>query len=90
MPQQASDVTYWIAFTAGILSINQLGEVHPDAKVRLTVLLHTLCFIFGFSVNFIQLGAIASITSGQIQATRRLPLERTLEACPDFCLTAQP
>ncbi len=59
MLQQASDVTYWIAFTAGILSFKQFGEAHPDAKVRLTVLLHTICFIFGLSVSFIRLGAIA-------------------------------
>jgi len=86
--QQTADITYWIAFTAGILSFvspcvlplipsyltyitglsfNQLDEAHPGARVRLTVLLHTLCFIFGFSVIFILLGAIAGIASSQIQ-----------------------
>ena len=87
MLQQASDITYWIAFTAGVLSFaspcvlplipsyltyitglsfSQLDE-HPDAKVRLTVLLHSLCFILGFSVIFILLGAIAGIASSNIQ-----------------------
>lgn len=92
MLQQAADITYWIAFTAGILSFvspcvlplipsyltyitglsfDQLDEEHPDAKVRLTVVLHVLCFILGFSVIFILLGAIAGIASGQIQALLR-------------------
>jgi cytochrome c-type biogenesis protein len=90
------DITYWIAFTAGILSFvspcvlplipsyltyitglsfNQLDDAHPGARVRLTVLLHTLCFIFGFSVVFILLGAIAGIASGQIQALLREGLD---------------
>jgi len=77
--QQTADITYWIAFTAGILSFaspcvlplipsyltyitglsfSQLDDEHPDAKVRLTVLLHTLCFILGFSAVFILLGAL--------------------------------
>lgn len=96
MLQQTADITYWIAFTAGILSFvspcvlplipsyltyitglsfNQLDEAHPGAKVRLTVLLHTLCFIFGFSAIFILLGAIAGIASGQIQAFLREGLD---------------
>jgi cytochrome c-type biogenesis protein len=86
--QQASEITYWIAFSAGILSFaspcvlplipsyltyitglsfSQLEDEHPNAKVRLTVLLHSLCFIFGFSVVFILLGAIAGIASSNIQ-----------------------
>lgn len=92
MLQQAADITYWIAFTAGILSFvspcvlplipsyltyitglsfDQLDEEHPDAKIRLSVVLHVLCFILGFSVIFILLGAIAGIASGQIQALLR-------------------
>ncbi len=88
MLQQTSEITYWIAFTAGILSFaspcvlplipsyltyitglsfSQLDDEHPDAKVRLTVLLHSLCFILGFSVIFILLGAIAGIASSNIQ-----------------------
>lgn len=96
MLQQTADITYWIAFTAGILSFvspcvlplipsyltyitglsfNQLDEAHPGARVRLTVLLHTLCFIFGFSLIFILLGAIAGIASSQIQAFLREGLD---------------
>ncbi|PLX96169.1 MAG: cytochrome C biogenesis protein [Desulfuromonas sp.] len=94
--QQTADITYWIAFTAGILSFaspcvlplipsyltyitglsfSQLDEEHPDAKVRLTVLLHSLCFIFGFSVIFILLGAIAGIASSQLESFLREGLD---------------
>lgn len=96
MLQQTSEITYWIAFTAGILSFaspcvlplipsyltyitglsfSQLESEHPNAKVRLTVLLHSLCFIFGFSVVFILLGAIAGIASSNIQYYLREGLE---------------
>lgn len=96
MLQQTADITYWIAFTAGILSFaspcvlplipsyltyitglsfSQLDEEHPDAKVRLTVLLHSLCFIFGFSVIFILLGAIAGIASSQLESFLREGLD---------------
>ena len=96
MLQQTADITYWIAFTAGILSFvspcilplipsyltyitglsfTQLDEAHPAAKVRLTVFLHTLCFVLGFSAIFILLGAIAGIASGQIEAFLREGLD---------------
>lgn len=96
MLQQTTDITYWIAFTAGTLSFaspcvlplipsyltyitglsfSQLDEAHPNAKVRLTVVLHSLCFIFGFSAIFILLGAIAGIASSQIEAYLREGLE---------------
>jgi len=86
--QDASQITYWIAFTAGILSFaspcvlplipsyltyitglsfSQLEDAHPKAKVRVTVLLHSLCFIIGFSVVFVLLGAIAGIASSKFQ-----------------------
>ena len=92
MLQQTAEITYWLAFTAGILSFaspcvlplipsyltyitglsfGQLDEEHPTAQVRLTVLLHSLCFIAGFSVVFILLGAIAGIASNNIQAYLR-------------------
>lgn len=94
--QQTVEITYWIAFTAGILSFaspcvlplipsyltyitglsfHQLEEAHPTAKVRLTVLLHSLCFILGFSVVFVLLGAIAGIASSKFQAHLREGLE---------------
>jgi len=82
------DLTYWIAFTAGILSFfspcvlplipsyltyitglsfGQLQESHPTAKVRLTVMLHSLAFIAGFSTVFIGLGALAGVASSAFQ-----------------------
>lgn len=87
-----ADVTFWIAFTAGILSFfspcvlplipsyityitglsfGQLKEAHPTAKVRLTVLLHSLTFIAGFSLVFISLGAIAGVASSAFQTHLR-------------------
>ena len=94
--QQAANITYWIAFTAGILSFvspcvlplipsyltyitglsfKQLDEEHPTAKVRMTVLLHSICFIIGFSVVFVLLGAIAGIASSNFQSHLREGLE---------------
>ncbi len=86
--QQAAEITYWIAFTAGILSFaspcvlplipsyltyitglsfSQLEDAHPNAKVRVTVILHSLCFILGFSIVFVLLGAIAGVASSKFQ-----------------------
>jgi cytochrome c-type biogenesis protein len=94
--QQAANITYWIAFTAGILSFvspcvlplipsyltyitgwsfKQLDEAHPTAKVRMTVLLHSICFIIGFSVVFVLLGAIAGVASHKFQTHLREGLE---------------
>ena len=94
--QQAANITYWIAFTAGILSFvspcvlplipsyltyitglsfKQLDDAHPTAKVRITVLLHSICFIIGFSVIFVLLGAIAGIASSKFQTHLREGLE---------------
>ena len=94
--QQTANITYWIAFTAGILSFvspcvlplipsyltyitglsfKQLDEEHPTAKVRMTVLLHSFCFIVGFSVVFVLLGAIAGIASSKFQTHLREGLE---------------
>lgn len=94
--QQAAEITYWIAFTAGILSFaspcvlplipsyltyitglsfSQLEAAHPNAKVRLTVLLHSICFILGFTVVFVLLGAIAGIASNRFQLYLREGLE---------------
>lgn len=85
---QPSEISYWIAFTAGVLSFvspcvlplipsyltyitglsfGQLQEAHPNAKVRLTVLGHSLCFILGFTVVFVLLGAIAGIASSNFE-----------------------
>jgi cytochrome c-type biogenesis protein len=87
-----SDITIWIAFTAGILSFfspcvlplipsyityitglsfGQLKEAHPSTKVRVTVLLHSLTFIAGFSAVFISLGAVAGVASSAFQTHMR-------------------
>jgi cytochrome c-type biogenesis protein len=87
-----SDITIWIAFTAGILSFfspcvlplipsyityitglsfGQLKEAHPSTKVRVTVLLHSLTFIAGFSAVFIGLGAVAGVASSAFQTHMR-------------------
>jgi cytochrome c-type biogenesis protein len=94
--QQTADITYWIAFTAGVLSFvspcvlplipsyltyitglsfKQLDDEHPTAKIRMTVLLHSLCFILGFSVVFVLLGAIAGVASSKVQLHLREGLE---------------
>lgn len=94
--QQAANITYWIAFTAGILSFvspcvlplipsyltyitglsfKQLDDAHPTAKVRITVMLHSVCFILGFSVIFVLLGAIAGVASNSFQTHLREGLE---------------
>ena len=94
--QQAANITYWIAFTAGVLSFvspcvlplipsyltyitglsfKQLDDAHPTAKVRITVLLHSVCFIIGFSVIFVLLGAIAGVASNKFQTHLREGLE---------------
>lgn len=48
------------------LSFNQLQDAHPDRKIRLTVLRHSLLFIGGFSLVFITLGALAGIASNLV------------------------
>lgn len=92
MGHPGADLTFWIAFSAGILSFfspcvlplipsyityitglsfKQLQEEHPGARVRLTVLLHSLTFIAGFSAVFITLGALAGVASSTFQAHLR-------------------
>jgi len=87
-----SDVTIWIAFSAGVLSFlspcvlplipsyityitglsfGEVQDAHPGTKVRLTVVLHSLVFILGFSVVFISLGALAGLASSAFQAHMR-------------------
>ena len=53
------------------LSFQQLQEAHPTARVRLTVLFHSLTFILGFSLVFIGLGALAGFASSSFQAHLR-------------------
>ncbi len=88
----SADITFWIAFSAGILSFfspcvlplipsyltyitgisfGQLKDAHPTAKVRLSVVVHSLTFIAGFSLVFISLGAIAGLASHSFQTHLR-------------------
>jgi cytochrome c-type biogenesis protein len=56
------------------LSFGQLQEAHPGAKVRLTVIAHSLTFILGFSVVFITLGGIVGLASSGFQEYLRAGL----------------
>ncbi|MDX2495158.1 MAG: cytochrome c biogenesis protein CcdA, partial [Desulfuromusa sp.] len=79
-----TDVTIWIAFSAGLLSyfspcvlplipsyltyisglsFAELKQADANAQVRLTVVLHSLAFIAGFSAVFITLGGLAGLAS---------------------------
>lgn len=60
----------YITYITG-LSFGQLQEAHPGAKIRMTVLLHSLVFIAGFSVVFISLGALAGVASSTFQTHLR-------------------
>jgi len=60
----------YITYITG-LSFGQIQEAHPSAKVRMTILLHSLTFILGFSVVFISLGALAGLASSAFQTHLR-------------------
>ena len=87
-----TDVTIWIAFTAGLLSyfspcvlplipsyltyisglsFAELKQSDNDKQVRLTVVLHSLAFIAGFSAVFITLGGLAGFASSSFQTYLR-------------------
>jgi cytochrome c-type biogenesis protein len=53
------------------LSFQQLQDAHPTARVRLTILFHSLVFILGFSLVFISLGALAGLASSSFQTHLR-------------------
>jgi len=53
------------------LSFAEIKDAHASAKVRLTVILHSLVFIAGFSAVFITLGALAGLASASFQAHLR-------------------
>jgi cytochrome c-type biogenesis protein len=53
------------------LSFGQLQETHPGAKVRLTVVAHSLTFIVGFSTVFILLGGLVGLASAGFQEHMR-------------------
>ncbi len=56
----------YLTYISG-LSFGQLKEEHPGAKVRLTVLGHSLVFVAGFSLVFIALGGLAGLASASFQ-----------------------
>jgi cytochrome c-type biogenesis protein len=60
----------YITYITG-LSFGQLQEAHPSAKVRMTIMFHSLAFIVGFSVVFISLGALAGLASSAFQTHMR-------------------
>jgi cytochrome c-type biogenesis protein len=62
LPLIPSYVTYITGLTFG-----QLQEEHLGARARLTVFLHTLVFILGFSVVFVSLGALVGLASNAFQ-----------------------
>ena len=87
-----TDVTIWIAFTAGLLSyfspcvlplipsyltyisglsFAELKQSDNNKQVRMTVVLHSLAFIAGFSAVFITLGGLAGFASSSFQTYLR-------------------
>ncbi|NOY13868.1 MAG: cytochrome c biogenesis protein CcdA [Deltaproteobacteria bacterium] len=60
----------YLTYISG-LSFGELQDVHAGGKVRLTVILHSLVFIAGFSAVFIGLGALAGLASSAFQAHLR-------------------
>lgn len=60
----------YLTYISG-LSFGELKEAHPGVKIRMTVVLHSLVFIAGFSLVFISLGALAGFASASFQAGLR-------------------
>jgi len=56
----------YLTYISG-LTFGQLQEEHLAAKVRLSVLFHSLVFIAGFSFVFIALGALVGLASASFQ-----------------------
>jgi cytochrome c-type biogenesis protein len=56
------------------LSFGQLEGAHPSAKIRLTVISHSLTFILGFSTVFIVLGGLVGLASAGVQEHLRAGL----------------
>jgi len=94
--EASTDITIWIAFSAGLLSyfspcvlplipsyltyisglsFAEIKDSQASTKVRLTVILHSLLFIAGFSAVFISLGALAGLASSSFQSHLREGLE---------------
>jgi cytochrome c-type biogenesis protein len=56
----------YLTYISG-LSFKQLNAEHPSARIRLTILAHSLVFVLGFSLVFITLGALAGYASAAFQ-----------------------
>ncbi|WP_020676610.1 cytochrome c biogenesis CcdA family protein [Geopsychrobacter electrodiphilus] len=56
----------YLTYISG-LSFGQLSDAHASAKVRMTILAHSLVFVAGFSLVFISLGALAGMASATFQ-----------------------
>ncbi len=56
----------YLTYISG-LSFNQLSDAHPGARIRMTIMAHSLVFILGFSLVFISLGALAGLASATFQ-----------------------
>ncbi len=56
----------YLTYITGI-SFGQLQQEHPSAKVRLSILTHSLLFIAGFSTVFITLGGLVGFASSSFQ-----------------------
>ncbi len=56
----------YLTYISG-LSFKQLSDAHPGARVRMTIMAHSLVFIAGFSLVFITLGALAGLASATFQ-----------------------
>lgn len=59
-------VPSYISYISG-LSFQQVQEAHPDFRVRLAILTHSVAFIIGFSTVFVGLGALAGLASSTFQ-----------------------
>jgi len=58
----------YMAFITG-LSFAQLNTEHPGTRIRMTVLLHAVAFVVGFSSVFVALGGLAGMASETLRAT---------------------
>jgi cytochrome c-type biogenesis protein len=56
----------YLTYISG-LSFGQLSAARPGARVRMTIIAHSLVFIAGFSLVFIILGALAGMASATFQ-----------------------
>lgn len=63
-------VPSYLTYITG-LSFGELKKEHTSAKVRATLLFHSLVFIAGFSVVFITLGGMAGLASASVQMSLR-------------------